>query len=178
MPRYSKDSGSIDDSGNQLLLRRDLHFTFDRLEWIFFPHGSDWVYYALDGSVELASQFHQRTFQPIKGVRPHYLLAAFARAIFPGLNEFLRSRTDKYLYGIEAGIDDLGGKKMPGAWWFETFLPSGHRGRSASPKKRGSPSKSHSPNKRQRNVTAVAQSEQRRHYQNASSSPLQSLISK
>lgn len=83
MSSYSKDIKSIDSSGNLMLLRRDLHFTLDQLKWTIFPHGFHWVYYALDRSAELASQFHQRALRPIEGVRGEYLLAAFARAISP-----------------------------------------------------------------------------------------------
>lgn len=170
MSSYSRDIKSIDSSGNLMLLRRDLHFTLDRLKWTIFPHGSQWVYYALDRSAELASQYHQRALRPIEGVRREYLLAAFARAIFPHLNQFLRSRTDKYLLGNVVGTDDLVGKKMSGQWCFENFLPPGHRGR--SPTKRASPSKSESPTKKQRNPTA-ATSEQPYDLPDQSSSPLE-----
>ncbi|KAL9024170.1 MAG: hypothetical protein Q9196_006715 [Gyalolechia fulgens] len=149
MVQYSRDIKSIDSSANQMLLRKDLHFTHDRLKWTMFPHGSNWVYYALDSSDELASQYHQRALRPIEGVRREYLLAAFARAIFPWLNPFLRSGTDKYLMGQEVETDNLAGK-MAGELCFEQFLPPGHRGRNASPSKRQSPSKSQSPSKRKR----------------------------
>ncbi|KAI4086474.1 MAG: hypothetical protein LQ344_007520 [Seirophora lacunosa] len=155
MPSYSHDIKSIDSSGNLILLGRELHFILDRLKWTIFPHGNHWVYYALDRSAELASQFHQRALRPIEGVRCEYLLAAFARAIFPLLNQFLRSTTDKYLVGLEARTDDPLGKKMPGQWCFDTFRPPGHRGRSPSPTESDSSSKSQNPSKRKRNPTTT-----------------------
>ena len=143
MEKYSSDIRTVDSYGNQLLLRKDIHFTMERLKWTIFPLRSQWVYYALDASEELASQFHRRPLPPINGVQPAYLLAAFARAIFPLLNNFLRRSSDKYLIGPEVGTSDPAGEKVSGQWCFTTFLPPGHRSRSNSPTKNasGSPSK-------------------------------------
>ncbi|KAL8944450.1 MAG: hypothetical protein Q9211_000592 [Gyalolechia sp. 1 TL-2023] len=172
MDRYSEDICSIDSSRNQLLLRKDIHFNMNRLDWTIFPYGSHWVFYALNNSPEIAAQFHSKALRPIEGVQPPYLLAAFARAVFPSLNQFLRSRTDKYLIGKEVSTDAAEGKKCSGQWCFDAFLPPGHRGRSASPTKRGSPTKSESPSKRQRNGTAPAEPGHPQDNRNQSSSPL------
>ncbi|KAL8899314.1 MAG: hypothetical protein Q9207_006262 [Kuettlingeria erythrocarpa] len=141
MFEYSGDDGSINSAGNQLLLRCDLHRTHEQFKWVIFPNGQKYVYYALDGSVELASLYHQRELRPISGVKPEYLLAAFARAIFPKLSAFLRSRVDKYLLGVDVGNEDpTTGAKMDGASCAERFRLPG-RPRSNSPTKRGSPNK-------------------------------------
>ncbi|KAI4112617.1 MAG: hypothetical protein LQ338_008290, partial [Usnochroma carphineum] len=141
MFEYSNDVRSINSAGNQLLLRCDLHRTHEQFKWVIFPHGHKYVYYALDSSVELASLYHQRELRPIHGVKPEYLLAAFARAIMPKLSEFLRSRVDKYLLGVDIGNEDpITGVKVDGASCAERFRLPG-RPRSTSPTKRGSPSK-------------------------------------
>ncbi|KAL8919419.1 MAG: hypothetical protein Q9208_006797 [Pyrenodesmia sp. 3 TL-2023] len=141
MYEYSDDLRSINSAGNQLLLKCDLHRTHEQFKWVIFPHGQKYVYYALDSSVELAALYHQRALRSINGVRSEYLLAAFARAIFPKLSEFLRSSVDKYLLGVEVGEEDpITGVKKDGAWCAERFRLPG-RPRSTSPIKRGSPSK-------------------------------------
>ncbi|KAL8905163.1 MAG: hypothetical protein Q9171_006782 [Xanthocarpia ochracea] len=141
MFRYSKDVRSINSAGNQLLLRCDLHRTHEQFKWVIFPNGDRYAYYALDDSVELASLYHRRELRPIDGVKSEYLFAAFARAIFPKLCEFLRSRVDKYLLGVEVGKEDsTRGVKKDGAWCAERFRLPG-RPRTPSPTKRGSPSK-------------------------------------
>ncbi|KAL8826391.1 MAG: hypothetical protein Q9170_007418 [Blastenia crenularia] len=114
MVQYTKDADSIDNSGNLLLLRKDLHFTLDRLEWTIFPPASNWVIYALDPSPEVASQFHLRHLRPIEGVDSAYLFAAFARAIFPYLNRFLRNRIGKYLIRTEVDPHQAEGAKSSG----------------------------------------------------------------
>ncbi|KAL8739658.1 MAG: hypothetical protein Q9184_008576, partial [Pyrenodesmia sp. 2 TL-2023] len=120
MFEYSDDLRSINSAGNQLLLKCDLHRTHEQLKWVIFPHGQNYVYYALDSSVELAALYHQRALRPIHGVKSEYLLAAFARAIFPKLSEFLRSSVDKYLLGVEVGNEDsTKGVKKDGAWCAE-----------------------------------------------------------
>ncbi|KAL8652537.1 MAG: hypothetical protein Q9210_002623 [Variospora velana] len=152
MFEYSNDVRSIHSAGNQLLLRCDLHRTHEQFKWVIFPNGQKYVYYALDGSVELASLYHQRELRPIHGLKPEYLLAAFARAIFPLLSEFLRSRIDKYLLGVDVGNEDsTTGAKMTGTWCAERFRLPG-RPRSTSPTKRESPSKEDggSPRKKRR----------------------------
>ncbi|KAL8707806.1 MAG: hypothetical protein Q9220_007213 [cf. Caloplaca sp. 1 TL-2023] len=141
MDRYSNDILSIHSSGNQLLLRSDLHFNFDRLDWTIFPYSSNCAFCALDPSGEVASQFHRRQLRPIEGVQPAYLFAAFARAIFPHLIPFLRNRVDKYLIGTEVGSRQTGGVKVEGQWCFHNFHRPGYRGRSNSPTKRDARSK-------------------------------------
>ncbi|KAI4089867.1 MAG: hypothetical protein LQ344_005126 [Seirophora lacunosa] len=138
---YSDDMRSINSAGNQLLLRCDMHRAHEQFKWVIFPNGSAYVYYALDSSVELAFLYHQRKLRPIHGTKPEYLLAAFARAIFPKLSEFLRSRVDKYLLGLDIGHEEsTTGVRMDEAWCAERFRLPG-RPRSTSPTKRGSPSK-------------------------------------
>lgn len=101
---YSDDDESIDSTGNQLLLRVDVHRAYDQCKWVIFPSADRYVYHALD-SYELASLYHQRELRPIYGVRPEYILAAFARAIFPKLRRFLGTRMDKYLLLVEEGSE-------------------------------------------------------------------------
>lgn len=104
MYNYSDDDESIDSTGNQLLLRVDVHRAYDQCKWVIFPSADRYVYHALD-SYELASLYHQRELRPIYGVRPEYILAAFARAIFPKLRRFLGTRMDKYLLLVEEGSE-------------------------------------------------------------------------
>ncbi|KAL8936098.1 MAG: hypothetical protein Q9216_005108 [Gyalolechia sp. 2 TL-2023] len=150
MYNYSADLGSINSSSNQLLLRADLHITHENFQWVFFPNGQEWVYYAIDDSVELASLYHQRKVRALNGVKPEYLLAAFARAIFPRLGVFLKSPVDKYLLGVDVGNGNpVAGVKKDAAWCADRFRLPG-RPRTPSPTKRKSPSKGDGGNPRKR----------------------------
>lgn len=164
MYTYSKDVRSINSTGNQLLLKCDLHRTHEQFKWVIFPNGDKWVYYAIDNSVELASLYHQRELRSLRGIMSEYLLAAFARAIFPKLSEFLRSRVDKYLLGVDVGTENATtGVKIDGASCAERFRMPG-RPRSNSPKKRGSPSKEDggSPRKKGRQALGPVESSGKR----------------
>ncbi|KAI4190220.1 MAG: hypothetical protein L6R41_000926 [Letrouitia leprolyta] len=143
---YSTDLPSINSTGNQMLLRRDIHDAHEGFQWVVFPKGQKWAYYALDGSFELAAQFHQREVRPLLGIKSEYLLAAFARAIFPMLGPFLRSGVDRWLLGVKIESQNSNtGFKVDGEYCAERFaLP----GRQPSPNKRKSPSKQDSPRKK------------------------------
>ncbi|KAL9595267.1 MAG: hypothetical protein Q9219_006543 [cf. Caloplaca sp. 3 TL-2023] len=163
MFEYSDDIRFIHSCGNQILLRCDLHRTYDQFKWVIFPHRLHYVYYALDGSIELASLYHQRELRSIRGVKAEYLLAAFARAIFPKLSEFLRSRIDKYLVGVSVSNHGPGGVLKDGAWCADHFRIPGSS-RNPSPTKRASPSKEggESPRKRTCNENATGESSRKR----------------
>ncbi|KAL8953876.1 MAG: hypothetical protein Q9222_000289 [Ikaeria aurantiellina] len=146
MDNHSDDAESLDSTGNQLLLRVDIHRAYDQFKWVIFPSADRYVYHALD-SYELASLHHQRELRPIHGV------SAFAQATFPKLRRFLGSRMYKYLLLVEEGSETPQPVKKLGNWCVDQFYPP-LRPRSASPTKRESPTKEGSPSKKPRNAAA------------------------
>lgn len=94
MSRYSDDVGSIDRSGNQLLLGKtsiSIRIGQTGLFFLMAPIGSS--------TPSVTGPRLQKALRSIERVKPPYLQAAFARAILPYLIEFLRNPTNKYLIG-------------------------------------------------------------------------------
>lgn len=81
---------AIDDPANSLLLRADLHCSFDKLQFIFVPKASGvLVTHILNENIELCSLYHNATLHQA-GVGPQFLFARFAWAIFPVLKGFIQ----------------------------------------------------------------------------------------
>jgi hypothetical protein len=71
------------DVANCLLLRSDLHKTFDDRSWVFFPKGADHtvVVHFLRAAHDQAALYHNVSAHPL-GTDAHFLYARFAWAIF------------------------------------------------------------------------------------------------
>jgi hypothetical protein len=110
MNRYSSDPSSttsVNDMKNCLLLRTDVHRQYDAFKWVIAPKATSadtsnsstcWVFHLLHDSPELAKLYHNVPLQPIPGISAEYLLAGFAKAIFPMLGPFLQNRVPRFLY--------------------------------------------------------------------------------
>ncbi|KLU91970.1 hypothetical protein MAPG_10918 [Magnaporthiopsis poae ATCC 64411] len=142
----------IDDEKNLILLRRDLHFLFDRNRFVFVPKSPPSqdssprlppaiAVHVLEplGSVQLVYTYHNRlTQQPLRGISPEMLFARFAWALFRGDNMPFFSAQQEFAVRIWdeatgcAKDVTLSGKEV--AVSARIFDPAGSR--SVSPKKR------------------------------------------
>ncbi|GME32278.1 hypothetical protein MMC29_000718 [Neofusicoccum parvum] len=125
---------------NAMLLRADLHLTFDQMQFVFVPKplppGEPWcpfVVHLLDPLArELCRLYHNVPLQAPLGVTPEYLFARFAWAVFPFLEDFLRHPVArKLLVASDPDPITLSPQKCA------LFTRQARRSRSASPKKRG-----------------------------------------
>ena len=154
MSQYNCDAtlqSSINDVANCMLLRADVHRLFDRFKFVFIPKPSTFdaddvpvsshlVCHMLGSSPELSALYHNVAVRPTPGLAVEYLLAAFARAIFPLLGSFLRCKRPRRLMVIcddEYIIKDCSGEECA-----SMALATGSRSRSISPRKRGAPVRS------------------------------------
>ncbi|KAK3045976.1 hypothetical protein LTR09_012502 [Extremus antarcticus] len=130
----------IDRPENLLLLRQDLHFAWDRMDFSLLPKqntgGSwEWTLHAHTFSLdELHTLYHNRVLHPIKGVSRQFLFARFAWDIFPRLRNFLSA-------GANRRLKTSGGVAYFAPEELRSFCEGQGRNRSLSPKKGGSPSK-------------------------------------
>lgn len=143
MRRYGSDPTalhSVNDLSNTILLRADLHRTFDALEWVIIPKPNSegvmqFVFHLIRSSPELAERYHNSCVHDIAGISPQILFAAFARAIFPRLHEFLAIGVSRWLLSISSQSQKYESKYYTGLECEASFRAKG-RGRSNSPKKR------------------------------------------
>lgn len=141
MARYSVDPDNlayVSNSANLLRLRQDLHTLFDAFTWVIVPKGSQWVFHLLGKPTNLGPRYHNARLHPLRGIGVEYLLAAFARAIFPKIGRWLRNGAEKVLC-VDTGIGteiDAASQVFSGGWCREKFPFSEDKGRSPSPKKR------------------------------------------
>lgn len=108
MARYGFDPlalRSVNDLSNTILLRAHLHRTFDALKWVIIPNSNSendlqYVFHLIQDSPELAERYHNTCVYNIAGVSPELLFAAFARAIFSLVREFLTIGVGRWLLAI------------------------------------------------------------------------------
>ena len=107
MGNYTMDvnaKASVGDGANMMLLRADVHSLYDKDKWTIVPKDTSLVFHLLSPSLELSRLYHNVPLQDnLNGVSMEYLLAAFARAIFPSLVPFLRNGVRRWL--IAADVD-------------------------------------------------------------------------
>ena len=143
MRRYGSDPTtlrSVNDLSNTILLRADLHRTFDALKWVIVPKPNSenvmqFVFHLIRSSPELAVRYHNSCVYNIAGIPPQILFAAFARAIFPLLHEFLAIGVGRWLLVISSQSQTYESRYYTGLECEASFRAKG-RGRSNSPKKR------------------------------------------
>lgn len=147
----------IDDERNLILLRRDLHFLFDRNRYVFVPMSppppqspshpeSSSPAIAIHvlqpiGSVQLVHTYHNRlTQQRLRGISLEMLFARFAWAVFH--DEIMPFFSGQQAFAVRIWDDATGCAKdvtlsaKAIAGLAQIFEPSGTRSRSVSPKKR------------------------------------------
>lgn len=149
MSEYAnKPDAFIHDSGNLFLLRNDIHKLLDTGKWIPYPktvlvNGSTetrLVFHSLEYLPQLRELYQNAPLRETQGLRPEYLLARFAFAIFPRVQQFLRCGAGRYL--IRVNVDAQTGKSefVNGSELVRTYpvpgVPRGSRTPSHSPTKR------------------------------------------
>lgn len=150
MSQYSCDvtsNSSVNDVANCLLLRADVHRLFDQHKFVFIPKHASFeveeepslhlVCHLIGSSLELTEYYHNVPLRPTPGLSTEYLLAAFARVIFPLLGPFLRCQRPRRLI-IVIG-DSITIEEVPGDKCAMMALATGSRSRSVSPRKRAAP---------------------------------------
>ena len=157
MDTYSEAAvGGISDAGNMLLLRVDMHRTFDALKWIIVPkttyetdeNGSSifktqLVFHLMEPAPQLATLYHNVPLGEVQGLCKEYLLARFALAIFQQLVPFFRRLVPRHL--IVVGEDRTRSSEL----WDGPRLADQYGERTSSPTKR-SQAGGESPTKRSR----------------------------
>lgn len=130
---------TTDNAANVFLLRRDVHYAYDRSIWTVVPKKPDavsteapWVFHLLDSDEEYKAAYHNVKLRDLGGVRSEYLLAGFALVIFPMLTSFLGNSINKALVG-KSICSDPRGRVFNGEECGKTF-PS-NKDRNRSPKK-------------------------------------------
>ena len=94
---------TIDSEFNAILLREDVHTSFDKMYFSIIPKpdaGGSWYLTAHVTAVNPSSlykRFHNLRLRPIRGVLPEYLFARFAWDIFPSLRFFLQGEQARWL---------------------------------------------------------------------------------
>ncbi|MCJ1349955.1 hypothetical protein MMC31_008198 [Peltigera leucophlebia] len=146
MERYACDPSeelSVNDLSNTILLRADLHRTFDALKWVIVPKRNSenvvqLVFHLIRYSPELAERYHNSCVHDIAGVAPQVLFAAFARAIFPSVCDFLTKGVGRWVLAISSQSQTYEPRYYSVLECKASFGATG-RGRSNSPKKRKGP---------------------------------------
>lgn len=131
-------SGAVNDPSNVMLLREDLHTSFDQLKFVFVPKAtangdSTLVTHLLVDSSELCRLYQNTELHSIDGIAREFLFARFAWSIFYFLEGFLQAGTLRDLllstgHRIASPDECKSYTKQPGT-----------RTRSESPKKRSRP---------------------------------------
>ncbi|KAI9832093.1 MAG: hypothetical protein M1826_002422 [Phylliscum demangeonii] len=86
---------AVDDLSNMLLLRSDIHSSFDKRRLVFVPKASCFVAHVLVPAPELIRLYQNAKMQPLHGVSIEFLLARLAWAIFPFVEGFLDGRVPR-----------------------------------------------------------------------------------
>ena len=79
----------MDDRTNAVLLRQDLHSSFDDRKFVVVPTVSGWIVHFLEWTKDQGPMYHNTPVSIHAGVSPSFLLARFAWAIFPLMRNFL-----------------------------------------------------------------------------------------
>ena len=140
---------SMDDVSNAMLLRADLHKSFDAQKFVFVPkasrpvHGLSttdntpehiFVIHLLSPSQELGILYHNVSLQAIPDVGREFLFARFAWTLFPFLQSFLRRGVARYILG--ATIHTSGQARLLPPMDCRILTQKVVKPRSQSPKKR------------------------------------------
>ncbi|KAH8430807.1 HNH endonuclease signature motif containing protein [Aspergillus melleus] len=161
MSRYCRLSRSgcdpVDNPRNVLLLRSDIHSSFDVKRFAFIPKparapvnnselppdlSTNYVVHLFNSPepYELAALYHNVSLQPISGIAPEYLFARFAWTLFQYIPTFLQAGVPRRLAvaleeSLEAGSNITSTAKT---WSAEQccLMPLRAKSRSSSPRKR------------------------------------------
>lgn len=141
MQDYNTDEGrtgnmAIYDVNNIMLLRADLHKSFDDRKFAFVPKDGTLVVHMLWASSELSMLYQNVRLHPMDSIPREFLLARFAWALFPMLEGFLLANKKRFLLSTI----------RPGELWEASAEECKYM-----TSKKGAPSRTNSPTKRLRN---------------------------
>lgn len=93
---------AIDDPANVILMREDLHTSFDQHGFVFVPKAAEneapnLVIHLLKDSQELGKLYHNTKLHSIEGVAPEFLFTRLAWSVFPLLQGFLAAGVSRDL---------------------------------------------------------------------------------
>ena len=116
MQQYKTNLNSahlLKDPGNMLLIRSDLHKSFDDRSFVFFPKGpqGSLVLHTLQQIDDLSQIFHNVQLHPIHCC-PEFLLTRFAWSIFPFLTGFLCRHVPRYVVTVDEEIGERAAKEV------------------------------------------------------------------
>jgi hypothetical protein len=126
------------DTTNALLMRRDVHTSFDERKFVLVPKAGSWVLHVLQSTAELGPLYHNRPVK-LRGVAPQFLLTRLAWAILKQVRRFLEAGgTPK---AVRFMIRDASGsirfeEKVLSASELDNVITSRTRSRTGSPRKR------------------------------------------
>ena len=140
MDRYIRGMGktgdlAVDDVNNRVLLRADLHKTFDDNKFVFVPKNGEFVVHMLEPSSELTAIYHKTRLHSLNFVPREYLFARFAWSLFPFIEGFLQASKDRLLLSVNSTQPHLATAEQCMA------MGSKQESRARSPKKKSSPTK-------------------------------------
>ena len=145
MSRYSRNimlSGDyfLDDAGNGIAFRKDIHASFDHKNFAIVPKDGKWVVHFFRLTNDHGPEHHNQPIELLGEVSPAFVLARLAWTVFPLLEKFLRRRSSRVLR-YRAWVDGIESTetKMISAEQIAQLI--GRRGRSGNPRKTPSPSK-------------------------------------
>ncbi|KAL9003999.1 MAG: hypothetical protein Q9188_003161 [Gyalolechia gomerana] len=104
-----RGQSGISDVNNQLLIRRDIHQSFDKeKKFVFVPkkpstNASNMVVHLLSPSREYGLLYHNSLTRSLDAVPRQYLFARYAWAIFPNVEPFLLCQISRLLITASKG---------------------------------------------------------------------------
>lgn len=88
---------TLDDAGNGIALRRDIHFSFDSKSFAIVPKNGKWVTHFFDLTNDYGPEHHNQPVELMKEVSPAFVLARLAWTIFPLLSAFVTRGVSRIL---------------------------------------------------------------------------------
>lgn len=130
-------SNATDDTSNCILLRSDLHTSFDKRNFALVPKGDTWVVHVFvpGRTGETARLYHNVSLQPLTEIKTEYLFTRFAWTVF-GQSVFLRQQSKRRLVILAPDDGAIEEQEMSIEQCQKLLRELNARNRSASPKKR------------------------------------------
>lgn len=154
MATYGRGSGTVDDQGNKVHMRHDLHSVWDDHNFSLVPKGDDFAVHVLNtlcpGITGFAAAWHNVPVQKnaLSHTTGEYLFSKFAQAVFMLLKPFItQSTVHRFVARMQAQVDDVRhGHKLVEEWLSGTSLGdlySGGGSKGSSPRMSRKQSHSH-----------------------------------
>lgn len=88
---------ATDDIANSVTMRRDIHQAFDNRTFIITRKSNEWAAHFLKATHEKGRQYHNTKVKIGNGISSAFLLARFAWAIFPLVNNFFNKKDARFV---------------------------------------------------------------------------------